>query len=167
MKKLNFVVLVGILSLLLSACASTMMYEPAGVHHVYTTNTQDSHELTGIRVQQTRDVPFVIGLPGDGEKVQMLVEGRLVKQWCPRTDNVNTFIQLPPGRHDVIIQRSIQYTYISRGTDTFRFIVKLNPGQEGILQGQYHRYGDSKTYYSVSLSNFASVQKIREEHTDN
>ena len=86
--------------LLLYGCNT---YGPSGLQHTYVTSTQDYHQLAGI------DFYFKKG-PTDpfsavsGNKLYIYVDGRLACKHSTQR-NGQTFVQLPPGEHEIVLQK--------------------------------------------------------------
>lgn len=81
-------------------------YAPSPVQHTYITNTQDYHRLSGLSIKYDTGDPVIRAMGavmGLSVNFSYFIDGRLVGEHN-RGANFDTFIQLPPGNHQLIVQ---------------------------------------------------------------
>lgn len=142
--------------------ASCTPYSPPTVQHSYFTNTQSHHELTGLKILYEAGLETgadVIGQIGFATFVwtEYFIDGRKVAKHAP-TQGLDTFVQLPPGRHQLVIQGASQgvLTLGAKSRDyklVYDFV--LDEGQRGTFSsnsvpGQYGSGYSTKGFEDVS-----------------
>lgn len=97
-------ILATVAVVMMTGCTST---EAPTVQHTYVTNTQDYHELAGLKIRcvagPMASLNFAIGAAvRTPEYQEFFVDGRSVL----KTNGLNsaeTFLQLPPGEHELVV----------------------------------------------------------------
>lgn len=100
-----------VIGLVFVMCSCTT-YTPPMVQHTYITSTQSQHALTGLNISYRAGLETgsdVIGQIGFATmvKTQYFIDGRLVACHPPQK-GLETFVQLPPGHHQLIVQGTSQ-----------------------------------------------------------
>lgn len=128
---------IGILAL--AGCAGG--YQAPSVQHVYTTSTQDYHDLSGASIRFDDPNTIVLGIAEgiSGAKTQMVyfVDGREAFRH-PKSGSFETLIQLPPGTHELLIIEEAR-TGVTLNTNSSqwrqRYRFKLKQGETATIQG--------------------------------
>jgi hypothetical protein len=153
--KINLLILLlGLL--VLSSCCSTA-YTPPQVQHTYTTSTQGPrrHAVSGLNItyeDEMKGDAAISTLIGavllSAEKIEFFIDGRLVASGL-RSQGIKTFVQLPPGEHELHWQFTLQgATTLGEKSayhkQTYQF--ELAEGQKGKFKVRLFRDSSPATY---------------------
>ena len=114
-------IIISLLCLIIISCAA---YSPPTTPYTYTTNTQTSHKLTGLRIinKGKFDPLSSVASMGGADKSYYYIDGRLVGKFA-WTKSYDSLVQLPPGEHELVVTTWSGSKYI--------YIFHLNEGQIG------------------------------------